>query len=472
MTDQAIVSTGRQLPALVAGPLPRLFLDAGDQACRRVIEFFTAKSDESNQIACCQRYSLSGDRPAAFVVSELCGKQLTESQRPQVIRALSLALTHGINEVSEYAARGAASHLWTIDSQLAIRCITSLTCQAVLLQRQVDAEKRKPFYERCPIEVLKCESVTSIRRMIEGVEAVDEESLAHFNTKGWIGAHTLLRVLLIAKSAPTESVAVRLFRRASETLQYWWEADGSGRERNSDHSSERPYQIEPAITTLLEWFVLQASTEDAQFVLEPILAEVERNPREVSGFLSGLISAEDSLFCPDKFWAIWEQFASRIQNSRLIERIDDSRYYSGDELMSSIFLGSWWKDEVRHWRSLDGYVERIHKLFLALPPSAVILDDYVRFLYHIGKQSLPPAFVHVASRLQAGSPMQMLSKDNTVFMLESILRRFVYGRPQETKREKTVREAVLFVLDRLVEAGSSAAYRMRDDFVTPIAAPE
>lgn len=53
--------------------------------------------------------------------------------------------------------------------------------------------------------------------------------------------------------------------------------------------------------------------------------------------------------------------------------------------------------------------------------------------------------------------------------MESLLRRFVYGRPLETKREKSIREAVLYVLDRLVEAGSSAAYRMRDDFVTPVA---
>lgn len=427
-----------------------------------------AKSDESNQMACCQRYSLSGDRPAAFIVSALCGKHLSESRRQQVIQALARALTHGIDEVAEYAASGTSLHLWIGDSQLAICCINALACQAMLLQRQFDAEKRKSYQERRPIEVLKRESVTSIRRMIEGVEPVDEQSHAQFNTNGWIGAHTLVRVLLIAKSAPTEPVAVRLFRRASETLQYWWGVNRRSRARDLDDSDDRPLQIEPTITTLLEQFILHVSAEDAQVVLEPILAEVERNPREVSSFVRGLISAEDSLFRPANFWAIWEQFASRIKNSKLIENIDDSRYYSGDGLMSAIFLGSWWKDEVRHWRSLDGYVERIHKLFLALPPSAVILDDYVRFLYHIGERSLPTSFVHVASRLQTGSPMQMLSKDNAVFMLESLLRRFVYGRPLETKREKTIREAVFFVLDRLVEAGSSSAYRMRDDFVTPI----
>ncbi|MCA9078574.1 MAG: hypothetical protein KDA93_26345, partial [Planctomycetaceae bacterium] len=448
---------------------PELTSSEQDWCLTTTCESIAAKCDETDQTSCCQRYSMSGDRPAAFVVSALCGKQLSESQRSQVIRALAMALTHGIDEVAEYAASGASMHLWGVDSQLAIRCINSLARQAELTQQLFDAERRKAYHERRPFGLLKRDHVTSIRLMIEGGEPVDEQSYARFQTTGWVGAPALVRVLLIAKGAPSEPVAVQLFRRASETLQYWWGADRRRRRRDSDRSDDRPHQIEPTINSLLERFVLQVAPEDAQSVLEPILAEVEQNPREVSWIVRGLTSAEDSLFRPANFWAIWEQFASRIRTSRLTENIDDSRYYSGDELMSAIFLGSWWKDEVRHWRSLDGYAERIHKLFLALPPSAVILDDYVRFLYHIGEQSLPYAFVHVASRLQAGSPMQMLSKDNAVFMLESLLRRFVYGRPLETKREKSIREAVLYVLDRLVEAGSSAAYRMRDDFVTPVA---
>jgi hypothetical protein len=38
------------------------------------------------------------------------------------------------------------------------------------------------------------------------------------------------------------------------------------------------------------------------------------------------------------------------------------------------------------------------------------------------------------------------------------------------KESRPLREAVLHLLDVLVENGSSAAYRMRDDFVTPLTA--
>ncbi|MGB7542448.1 MAG: hypothetical protein WBM28_10580 [Burkholderiales bacterium] len=61
----------------------------------------------------------------------------------------------------------------------------------------------------------------------------------------------------------------------------------------------------------------------------------------------------------------------------------------------------------------------------------------------------------------------MLKKTNTVFMLEVLLQRHVYGRPLELKRNPAIRDAVLLLLDLLVENGSSAAFQMRDDFVAP-----
>jgi hypothetical protein len=45
----------------------------------------------------------------------------------------------------------------------------------------------------------------------------------------------------------------------------------------------------------------------------------------------------------------------------------------------------------------------------------------------------------------------------------------VYGRPLELKQDPRIRDAVLYLLDVLVDCGSSAAFKMRDDFVTPVA---
>lgn len=110
---------------------------------------------------------------------------------------------------------------------------------------------------------------------------------------------------------------------------------------------------------------------------------------------------------------------------------------------------------------------KIMSLFETLPPTALVLDNLARFLYHIGEHSLPAAFRSIAERLREGNAQAMLRMSNTVFMLESLLRRFVYGRPLQLKTDSVLRDAVLYLLDVLVECGSSSAYRMRDDFVTP-----
>ena len=77
----------------------------------------------------------------------------------------------------------------------------------------------------------------------------------------------------------------------------------------------------------------------------------------------------------------------------------------------------------------------MHALFEALPPTSIVLDDYARFLYHIGERSLPDAFVRIADALRRGDAAKMLEKSNTVFILEALLRGYVYGRPLELKRD-------------------------------------
>jgi len=118
--------------------------------------------------------------------------------------------------------------------------------------------------------------------------------------------------------------------------------------------------------------------------------------------------------------------------------------------------------------ALVGNFQRVHALFEAMPPSWIVLDSYLRFLYHIGEHSLPEGFIRISNSLTAIDSQTMLADSNTVFMLVVLLQRHVYGRPLELKRDPVIRNAVLRLLDILVEAGSAAAFRMRDDFVTPV----
>jgi len=421
------------------------------------------EGDHWNELARVQRYDMSPDRPCAYVLPLLFGKALGEAQGPQVRRALVIALTHAINEVRWYAVSGIGRYLWAVDRDLALRCVNALATETMLVQQAADAEISRPYEKRRQLDEIEAEAAALVRRRFFEADAIADDAYQTMDPTTWFGAEANARILAILGQAPTEAVAIAAFERLAQTLVEWWDSDDDRHQERPERNSK----TEAALTDLLENFLLRTMTADATRIIKPIVNAIDRHPDKVRWLLIGLIGVEDRQSNTPQFWSLWEQFADGVRRATWLARIDDD-YASGSEMISAIFLGTWWKEEVRHWRSLEGHAGQIHALFEDLPASSTVLDNYLRFLYHVGEQSLPEAFIYIAKRLQQGDPQQMMRKGNTVFLLEVLLQRYVYGRPLELKRQGDLREAVLLLLDLLVENGSSAAFRMRDDFVTPV----
>jgi hypothetical protein len=283
----------------------------------------------------------------------------------------------------------------------------------------------------------------------------------------WFGAEAYAGILAILGQSPGEAMAIAGFGRLANTLVGWWDADDDRHRHQEEQRHERNHETEATMSHLLQNFLLRASAPAATRIVQPILDAVDRHPRNVYWLVLGLIGVEDRQPNTQQFWVLWKLFADRVRRAKWLGGIDDE-HASGNQMIRAIFLGTWWKKRVRHWPSLEGHADYLDALFENLPASPTVLDSYVRFLYHVGEQSLPQAFIRISRRLQQGDPRQMLRDGNTVFLLEVLLQRYVYGRPLELKRQSELREAVLVLLDLLVENGSSAAFRMRDDFVTPV----
>lgn len=419
------------------------------------------EADQWNHLARVQRNSMSADRPCAWVLPLLLGKDLNDAQIDRVRHALVLALTHAIDEVRWYAAWGIGNHLWAIDHDLALRCVNALALEATRVQQAVDEESSKPYEVRRNPGEISAEIAGFIRQQFLKDGGIPDDAYRGVDPTTWFGAEAYRYMLAILGQAPTEPAAIAAFERLAHTLVRWWDADDDRRR------GEYPdYDTESALTDLLENFLLRTATDDAIRIIQPIVNAIERHPDKVHRILLGLIGVEDRQPNTSQFWSLWKKFADGVRRATWLARIDDE-HAIGREMISAIFLGTWWKEGVRHWRSLEGYAHHVHTLFEDLPPSAAVLDSYVGFLYHIGEQSLPDAFTRIAKKLQHGDPRQMLRKGNTVFLVEVLLQRYVYGKPLELKSRGDLRDAVLFLLDLLVENGSSAAFRMRDDFVTP-----
>jgi hypothetical protein len=421
-------------------------------------------ADQWGTIDRVQRFSMLADRPCAFVVPLLLSKPLTEAQTPRVRQAFIAALTHPIDEVRWYATWGMNDKLWAASPALALRAVNAIATEAALADRDWNAEEKKRYDKRRTPNTISAAAAADVRGRFWTEGEIAEDAHVRFDITEIFGAEAHAKVLAILGQVPNEPLAVAAHRRASEDLVECWNRE---HDRSPDRR-DRTFHREQAISDRIQQFVIRASDADAEQVLQPILEAVDRHPREVHNVIQGFTSSEDSNPNTPHYWFLWHLFAERVKRAKWLAHLDREHPH-GSEVLSTIFLTAWWKDNVRHWRSLEGYAHNADALFDALPPVWIVLDSYVRFLYHIGERSMPAAFVRIANALRRGNPADMLRESNTVFMLEVLLQRHVYARPLELKRDPALREAILYVLDVLVESGSSAAFRMRDDFVTPAA---
>lgn len=466
--DPSAVGLTRGGPGIVAAVCVRdhweeLSDDERGWCVRRVCAETTAHADVWDETARAQRYDMAADRACAWVLSRLLGKAFTDADRSDVQTAFMAALTHATDEVRWYAVWGVADHLWTIDRDLAVRSINALALEAALLEKAWRGQERRRYDRRRAMMAIMAETATFVRGAFWKDGGIPSDAYDRLDASGWFGAAAEARALTILSRAPDDPMAVAAFAQAAQRLVDWWKSD----DRRRGHR-ERDHDDEIAITQRLQDFVMHTSPASAQSILAPILGALDKHGREAHWIIKGLTSVEDGQTNTPQYWLIWDLFADRVRTAAWLPDLDDD-YCAGDEVISAIFLGSWWKDHIRHWKSLEGYAHHVHKLFEDLPPTARVLDAYVRFLYHIGEQSLPAAFVLISNRLRVGDAPTMLKNSNTIFMLEVLLLRHVYSRPLELKRQVPIRDAVLSLLDILVENGSSAAFRMRDDFVTPVA---
>jgi hypothetical protein len=421
-------------------------------------------ADQWGTIDRVQRFSMLADRPCAFVVPLLLSKTLTETQTPRVRQAFIAAVTHPIDEVRSYATWGIDNKFWVTNPALALRAANAIATEAALADRNWNAEEKKRYDKRRTPDSISAAAAEDVRQWFWTEGEIAADAHVRFDITERFGAEANAKVLAILGQVPKEPLAVAAHRRAGEVLVECWNRE---HDRSPDQR-DRNFHREQAISDRIQQFAMRASDADAEQVLQPMLDAVDRHPREVHNVIQGFTTSEDSNPNTPHYWFLWNLFAEQVKRAKWLAHLDREHPH-GSEVLSTIFLTAWWKDNVRHWRSLEGYAHNVDGLFDALPPVWIVLYSYIRFLYHIGERSMPAAFVRIANALRRGSPADMLRESNTVFMLEVLLQRHVYARPLELKRDPALREAILYVLDVLVESGSSAAFRMRDDFVTPAA---
>lgn len=408
-----------------------------------------------------QSSAMSAEAASSSVIPLLLHRPLSPADMLLVRETFVAALTHPVDEMRWAVTWSVNAQFWATDRDLAMRCVNAIATEAELVDQALQVEREGPYHERRPLDAIIATAAIAVRNCFWKDEFA-ESAYETLDTSRQFGAHAAVRLLAILGQVPNEPAAIAAFTRATHTLVEWWDTDRDrGQRRHRDHRTENN------LSQRLQEFLMQTTALVATEVLRPVLDAIDHHSREIYPIVDGLTAKEDRSPNTAQYWCLWNLFAEAVKRAKWSARMN-GEHPTGGELLGAIFLTRWWKDDVRHWKSLEGHAHRVHGLFEALPPSSIVLDNYVRFLYHIGERSLPQAFVIVSNALRQGDAQAMLRLTNTVFLLEVLLQRHVYGRPLELKRDQEIRKAVLSLLDFLVEAGSSAAFRMRDDFVTPM----
>ena len=400
---------------------------------------------------------MSPDRHAAYVLPKVlaCDPGSTE-----ILEAVARAITHASSQVSVCASEGAAEYLEPEHRNLMLRCVGTVAMYTNLLVRNEQLRTRSGVRrflgERQGVQ----STLKQVRKAFVQGSINAEQELAELDLTSWHGMCASERILLMLGKAPSLALTKDLFTKTGQAIVDAWAA-----KRKSPNTM---MNFDPTHTTnVLAGIALTMPPQIALFCCQPFLDAVNGYPDAVATFIEMLLIEENKRFHNETcFWAVWQAFADRIIDAPWSSRVSSS-HSTGMKLVDKMLFRAGWEEDMQSWHPIVGHEHRINALTTSLPAVQPVLASFAHYLYKVGKSSLPDAFVVVAGRLREGNPAELLSGGNTVFYLESLLQRYVYGQPMHLKTDPRLREAVLVILDHLVDAGSSAAYKMRDDFVTP-----
>jgi len=454
-------------PGLVAAVCIRDHLDElaeGDfHWCARRIESEVRRDSDCADDMTRYARGLRADRAAASVVCLLAvHERSSETFETQAL--LALALTHPVYEVAAYANGGVGAFLTTEQKELVLRCARAAAHQARLTAVFRNEAAKRPFVERAHGRELIDQAAVAVRQEFErgGPEAPTYLTLLDFDDEA--SAVAIRTILGMLSYHPEWEESRDFFSRTAIWLAERWARD----RRHSSGYGARNYELEHEALASIARFVLALPTEEARRVAGPLISASASSPREAENFVHQLILAADTRDT-DCFWELWQDLADKATSAPWASRLKGDRPYES-AFIDRIFLGTYWKDDVKDWKRLAGHAHRLDALARRLPPTTVCLLAYTRFLSTIGQRSLPDALKVVATVFQRGDSVVMASDANIAFYLETLLRRFVYGEPRRLKSDPALRDAILGILEALIAAGSSSAYRIRDDFLTPLSA--
>jgi len=123
-----------------------------------------------------------------------------------------------------------------------------------------------------------------------------------------------------------------------------------------------------------------------------------------------------------------------------------------------------WKESAKEWHSLkDENKDFYRNVSIDIGHCPIVLYSISKVLNDIGSRFLDDGIYWISDMIKNhNEQLSKKVKNNTVYYLELLIRRYILRNRQLIKTDKRTKERILIILNFLINQGSSKAYLMRE----------
>lgn len=397
-------------------------------------------------------------KPAIETIPEILSLNIDNDIKQEVKQVIFYALLHLVTHESEYPFEAFRNFIWKIDSVYGDACVAGLIQYAQRLKKRKwfppeskEAQKERETLLRWEEALAKQVAANDIT-----IDLTDLSLDTH-------SSHYLNFAIQIIPFDTQNDNYLNLLHQLFYLHIQWNNYDRQRQRRSQGHRrNELDYSTQHDLRKYIAQFLLLQNQQVANTFFSDILASIFTPPDQISyesvkyiaDILEWIILKQDTLQT-ESFWELWEILESQIRKS------DQKRYVS-----YLLLSHQWWTSEADNWKPLQNKSLVMRRLVTEF--GQYDLKAVMRLLSGIGMEALMPHGLNwlriVLESIE--NPKSELA-DSSVFMYsEKLIRRTYYKYLREIKREHQLQQSMLFLLDLLVDSGSSLAFIVRERLIT------
>ena len=152
----------------------------------------------------------------------------------------------------------------------------------------------------------------------------------------------------------------------------------------------------------------------------------------------------------EHFWNVWEHLSEKIKNSRTL-------YFT-----RQLLLDTGWKEQATDWQPLQGKKEYYHQMIIDFGASNV--QSILNIFSTIGEKTFLPEGLSWLVEILKREPLQLSTLMSVA--AEQLVKRLFYNHISEIKKNKILIDDFVWLLNNMIELGSSEAYLFRENVIT------